>query len=315
MNAIIVFVGGRKAIKLHRESQRPPVELPLASQDASIHVGDRPFCQSQAVNSQNNRQAGQAQPRLTVTRRGFVLGAGASLVAACSATHGGTAATTTEQGRDPTGPLEPHEPLSASDFNRPATCVLQPEMSAGPFGLEQQFDRQDISEGLPGWPLRLGVRVVDENCQGLPGIAVEVWHADATGDYSAFVDGGTGKDEAGGSTFLRGTQGTNQDGIVEFHTIYPGWYPGRAPHIHLNLRRDSSTFFTTQLFLPDEYSADVYVKKEYSDNGIADTSNADDGLAGDVVTDGTLLRVQDAMTIAGAGTLAVATIGVALPVG
>ena len=58
------------------------------------------------------------------------------------------------------------------------------------------------------------------------GAAVEVWHTDATGDYSAFADGGGGKDEAEGTTFLRGTQVADDDGIVEFATIYPGWYRG-----------------------------------------------------------------------------------------
>ena len=81
-----------------------------------------------------------------------------------------------------------------------------PEKTAGPFPLDQQFDRRDVTEDLPGHPIRLGLRVVDKICAAVPGAAVEIWHADATGDYSAFTDNGGGKDEGAGTTFLRGTQ-------------------------------------------------------------------------------------------------------------
>ena len=86
----------------------------------------------------------------------------------------------------------------------------------------KQLRRSDITEDYPGHPLRLGIRVVDESCSPIPNADVEIWHADAGGDYSAFVDNGGGKDDGAGTTFLRGTQPSNDDGIVEFQTIYPG---------------------------------------------------------------------------------------------
>lgn len=194
------------------------------------------------------------------------------------------------------------------DFEALPTCAILPETTTGPFPLDQQLLRRDITEGYPGHPLRLGLRVVDGACAPVPTAAIEVWHADATGDYSAFTDGGTGKDEAAGTTFLRGTQVADNDGIVEFTTIYPGWYPGRAVHIHVRVRVGDETSLVSQLYFPDEYTAGVFVEGPYAANGLPDTTNAEDGLAQDPATDGSLLTVSLVPT---GGTLALANIGLA----
>ncbi len=174
----------------------------------------------------------------TWTRRSLPAGGLAVAVTACSSggstDEGGSDADArpsgATDGRPPSEPAAPGESTSftAADFDDLGACQLTPEQTAGPFPLDEQFDRRDITEGSPGTPLRLGFRVVDEACAAIAGAAVEVWHADATGDYSAFTDNGGGKDEAEGTTFLRGTQTAGDDGIVEFATIYPGWYTGRA---------------------------------------------------------------------------------------
>lgn len=88
--------------------------------------------------------------------------------------------------------------------------------------------------------MRLGLRVVDAACEPIPDAAVEIWHCDTTGDYSAFPDNGGGKDAGSGTTFLRGTQTAGADGIVEFQTVYPGWYRGRAVHIHVRVHAGGS---------------------------------------------------------------------------
>jgi protocatechuate 3,4-dioxygenase beta subunit len=183
-------------------------------------------------------------------------------------------------------------------------------MTAGPFPLDEQFVRRDITEGYPGHPLRLGLRVIDGSCQAMPGAAVELWHADATGDYSAFADGGGGKDEGPGTTFLRGTQVTGDDGIVEFLTIYPGWYRGRAVHIHLRVHVDDTTILTSQLFFDEDYTASVYAEAPYAENGLPDTTNAQDGIAGDPESEGTLVHLTAAEPTSGAGTLGLLNLGV-----
>ena len=90
-----------------------------------------------------------------------------------------------------------------------------------------------------------------ESCEALRNAVVEIWHADAGGVYSGF-DAGAGED------FLRGAQVTDADGIVEFTTVYPGWYVGRTPHIHAKVHVDNATALTTQLYFDDAISTAVY---------------------------------------------------------
>ena len=201
-------------------------------------------------------------------------------------------------------------PLTAADFAGLGTCVLLPEATAGPFPLDQQFDRRDVTEGYPGHPLRLGLRVLDAKCAAVSGAAVEIWHADASGDYSAFADNGGGKDEAEGTTFLRGTQTANGDGIVEFLTVYPGWYTGRAPHVHLRVHVDDTMVLTSQLYFDESYTEGVYREAVYAPFGAPDTTNESDGLAGDPLSEGTLLAPRAAVTAIGRGTVALLNLGI-----
>jgi protocatechuate 3,4-dioxygenase beta subunit len=200
--------------------------------------------------------------------------------------------------------------LTVADFESLGTCTLLSEKTAGPFPLDEQFDRRDITEGYPGHPLRLGLRVVDASCAPVPGAVVEIWHTDATGDYSAFADGGGGKDEGKGTTFLRGSQTANDDGIVEFMSLYPGWYPGRAVHIHLRVHIGETTVLTSQLFFDDAYSAEIFTTGEYESNGQPSTLTANDSIAGDPEAEGSLLHLSAADTDNGAGTLALLNLGI-----
>lgn len=201
--------------------------------------------------------------------------------------------------------------LTAAAFDGLGTCSLMPEKTAGPFPLDQQFDRSDITEGYPGHPMRLGLRVVDESCAAVPGATVEIWHTDATGDYSAFADNGGGKDEASGTTFLRGTQTADANGIVEFLTVYPGWYRGRAVHIHLRVHLADATVLTSQMFFDGDYTASVYSGAPYAEFGLPDTSNERDNIAGNTQAEGTLLHTSAGETARGAGTLALLNLGIA----
>lgn len=200
--------------------------------------------------------------------------------------------------------------FSAADFDGFGTCMLLPEQTPGPFPLDEQFDRRDITEDVDGHALRLGFRVVDAACTPLADAAVEIWHCDATGDYSAFVDNGGGKDDGPGTTFLRGSQTSNADGIVEFLTIVPGWYSGRAVHIHLRVRRAKAIVLTSQLYFDAEELRAVYAAAPYSVNGRPDTSNEADRLAGDPSADGTMLTLTDGETALGTGSVAVLNLGV-----
>ena len=108
----------------------------------------------------------------------------------------------------------------------------------------------------------------DAACEPLPDAVVDIWHCDAEGSYSAEPD-----------TYLRGAQVTNRDGVAEFTTIYPGWYPGRTIHIHAKVHLDRTTVLTTQLYFDDAFSARVFTRDEaYPGESNRDGFNASDGI-------------------------------------
>src|SRR6478672_10177882 len=136
-------------------------------------------------------------------------------------------------------------------------CVLTPQATEGPFYFDPKLVRADIAEGKHGAPLTLTLQVVNANdCARLEHARVDIWHSDGLGLYSGFVGQETGS--AGGETFLRGTQFANVDGEVHFETIYPGWYPGRTPHIHFKVFTDPASVATGQLYFPDTLSTRIY---------------------------------------------------------
>ena len=150
-------------------------------------------------------------------------------------------------------------------------CVLTPELTQGPFYLPNEAVRRNITEGRPGTPLALHLTVVDiSTCKPIKNAAVDVWHADAGGTYSG-VQGNTG-------TFMRGIQRTNVHGLAVFDTVYPGWYQGRAVHIHVKVHLGGNVVHTGQLFFPDTLSDAVYKNTPYNARGTRDTRNATDSI-------------------------------------
>ena len=98
----------------------------------------------------------------------------------------------------------------------------------------------------------------------------------------AYADGYTDDDGGEGTTFLRGSQVANDDGIVEFLTVYPGWYAGRAVHIHSKVHIDDATVLTTQFLFDDELNSEVMATEPYASYGEPDTTNATDGVTGGI---------------------------------
>ena len=151
------------------------------------------------------------------------------------------------------------------------TCVLAPEQTAGPFYLDDQRLRRDVTEGKPGVPLTLRLEVVDaSSCRPLRRAAVEIWHCDASGTYSG-VRGARGR-------FLRGIQRTDARGLALFRTIYPGWYPGRTPHVHVRVSLGGNVVHTGQLYFPDEVTDAVYRRPPYDRRPGRDPRNAGDSI-------------------------------------
>lgn len=139
--------------------------------------------------------------------------------------------------------------------------------------------RRDITEGRPGVPVHLRLQVVDARCRRLEGARVDLWHCDAQGLYSGFGgDDGTGARR--GETFLRGSQSVDARGVVEFDTIWPGWYRGRTAHMHVKVWLDSSHVLTAQIFFPDTLSQYLHENvPAYRRDVTRDTYNGNDGIA------------------------------------
>jgi protocatechuate 3,4-dioxygenase beta subunit len=149
-------------------------------------------------------------------------------------------------------------------------CRPTPRSTEGPFYFDPKLERSDITEGRPGAPLELALRVVQAGgCAPLEGARVDIWHADALGDYSAR-----------GETFMRGAQLTDAAGDARFRTIWPGWYRGRTTHVHFKVWRAAREALTGQLYFPDEISDRLYREAApYNARpGRRDIPNADDGL-------------------------------------
>ena len=152
-------------------------------------------------------------------------------------------------------------------------CVLTPELTEGPYYIAGEKLRRDIRDGRPGTLLTLRLTVLNAStCKPIKNAAVDIWHADASGNYSGFGGGASSR------TFLRGVQKTDANGLAVFKTIYPGWYQGRAVHIHVKVFVGGSVVHTGQLFFPDALSREVYKAAPYAARGSQDMPNTSDSI-------------------------------------
>ena len=163
------------------------------------------------------------------------------------------------------------------------TCVLTADLTEGPYFVDGRLNRSDIrADPITGavsagqlLTLQFNVsRVTGSSCTPLTGAYLDVWHCDAVGVYSD-VSGSSRK-------FLRGYQITDASGVAQFTTIYPGWYSGRAVHIHFKLRLftgSTQTYeFTSQFFFDETLTSTVHAQAPYSSKGMRNTRNSTDGI-------------------------------------
>jgi protocatechuate 3,4-dioxygenase beta subunit len=186
-------------------------------------------------------------------------------------------------------------------------CAVSPSETAGPYPSLSDFIRSDIREGKSGTTLALTLTVVNTNtsCSGLAGAMVEIWQCDAEGHYSQYAQGGY---NGTAQTFLRGIQTTDSLGQVTFTTLYPGWYQGRATHIHIEVTVNGRSVKVTQIAFPESVNAAVYSTGVYAAKGSNPTSNAGDMIFSDSLA-------SELATISGdpgGGYAATYTVGVAV---
>lgn len=177
---------------------------------------------------------------------------------------------------------------SADTGDTSSSCVVRPELTEGPYYVDEELLRSDIrsdpSDGTirPGALLALTFNVsnaASNACSPLAGAIVDVWHCDALGVYSDVSDPSF---NTSGKKFLRGYQVTGSDGVARFTTIYPGWYQGRAVHIHFKIRSTASAAsayeFTSQLFFDDSLTDQVHATERYASKGQRTLRNSGDGI-------------------------------------
>ncbi len=171
------------------------------------------------------------------------------------------------------------------DDNSATGCVLTAALTEGPYFVDERLNRSDLRADpvsgavSTGTPLQLTFNVSRSSnsaCSPLTGALIDVWHCDAAGVYSDVGGSGSGR------KFLRGYQITDASGVVNFTTVYPGWYQGRAVHIHFKVRVIAGTTttyeFTSQFFFDESVTSTIHAASPYNTRGQRDTRNTNDGI-------------------------------------
>jgi protocatechuate 3,4-dioxygenase beta subunit len=181
-------------------------------------------------------------------------------------------------GDTPTNPATTTTTTSTGSGSSSSSCAVTPTETIGPYPSLTDLIRSDIREGKSGTPVALAITVVNVNasCSPVANAKVEIWQCDAAGTYSEY---GTQRAES----YLRGIQITNPSGEVTFTTIYPGWYQGRATHIHAEVTLNGASVKVTQIAFPESVSAAVYATGVYASRGSNPTTNANDNVFSDGV--------------------------------
>ncbi|RYN22843.1 hypothetical protein AA0113_g8902 [Alternaria arborescens] len=181
------------------------------------------------------------------------------------------------------------------------SCILTPEVTQGPYWVEGELVREDVTENQEGIPMTLDIQIIDVNtCEPVPQAYLEMWHCNATGVYSGVVAQGNGVGEDDESnlqnTALRGIQQSDENGVVVFQTIFPGHYTGRATHIHVMSRLNATVNANStlsgghithvgQMFFDQDLITLADTVEPYASNEQEVTSNSDDSILAEEAED------------------------------
>ncbi|KAL1969565.1 hypothetical protein VTN77DRAFT_9003 [Rasamsonia byssochlamydoides] len=183
-------------------------------------------------------------------------------------------------------------------FASNGTCILAPDVTQGPYYVTGELIRNNIVEDQEGVPLYMDIQLIDTNtCEPVPDVFMDLWHCNATGVYSGIVANGNGNSADSSNlntTFLRGLQKTDSDGVVQFQSIFPGHYTSRATHIHVlthpineTIVQENNTIsglyishssHVGQLFFDQDLISKVEATSPYTSNTQELTENTDDSI-------------------------------------
>ncbi|MEW5850669.1 MAG: intradiol ring-cleavage dioxygenase [Myxococcota bacterium] len=170
----------------------------------------------------------------------------------------------------------------------PSTCEVICQTTIGPCHTTSP-ERQDVSDGWDGIPVRLSLRILDSACQPVSDAVVEIWHTNYRGIYSGRINAMCNTaEEDRAAQYFRGYLRTDDDGRVDFNTCFPGWYSSRCVHIHVrimtgdyNASDNATAEVITQLVFSDELVQSVFGNEPlYRDFGQPDTLLANDNVVG-----------------------------------
>ncbi|KAF2133078.1 extracellular dioxygenase-like protein [Dothidotthia symphoricarpi CBS 119687] len=187
-------------------------------------------------------------------------------------------------------PCSPDELIFGSN----SSCILQPETTEGPYWVSGELVRKNITDGNAGVPLTFDVQMININtCEPFNQVALEAWHCNTTGVYGGVIAGSNGNTADASNinnTMFRGIQFSNENGIMQFDTTFPGHYTGRTTHIHI-LAHVNSTLnpmngtllgghvsHVGQLFFDQSLINEVEAVAPYTTNTQELLLNADDGI-------------------------------------
>ena len=165
----------------------------------------------------------------------------------------------------------------SSNGSSPDNCNRTNSETAGPFPNKNSSDLvyQNIQLDRKGINLevQISIKQASTSCGVLEGARVDIWHCDADGNYSQYGS-------YSNKNFLRGRQLTDKNGLAVFKTIFPGWYSGRAVHIHAQVFDNAGkSLLITQIAFPAELCNKVYQEAtNFYTKGLADTSNERDNV-------------------------------------
>ncbi|MDF3142537.1 MULTISPECIES: intradiol ring-cleavage dioxygenase [unclassified Streptomyces] len=300
-------------------------------------------------NHTGNQTAEGPKHKRDLTRRKVVV-AGAGAAAAVGV--GGTLAAGAFAGES--GAKGGSATASAGASSSEVCYKLTSETTEGPYYIDADKLRKDVTEDEEGIPLTLRLKVIDsETCKPIRNAAVDIWHCNALGVYSGYEAMGSGGGGGGGTPpsgeptgeppsgepsgepggggggheeptdderYLRGTWKTDRNGVVEFRTIFPGWYQGRCVHIHTKVHvsgtwtdagyEGGNTCHTGQFFFDEESVLASAEVEPYSTNTTTRTTLDEDTIYPDNGTEGGLLKLKYKKNDIAKGVVATITMGV-----
>ncbi|MBC6992522.1 intradiol ring-cleavage dioxygenase [Hymenobacter sp. BT491] len=191
-----------------------------------------------------------------------------------------------------------------------SSCTVAPTETEGPFPTKAPaaYVRSDITDGKTGYKMTAKITITNANssCAALAGALVDIWHCDAEGNYSEYGGSGMQSTNYQSVHFLRGRQTTDANGQVTFTTIFPGWYSGRATHIHVHVYSASGTSLkVTQIAFPEGTGSAVAAVNGYAKGMSGYTYNKSDNVFSDDTAGAEIATVTGSTTAGFALTMSI----------